>query len=70
MSPLRDALALVQARLRGDDDGRDAILGNCDLPRVSRVLARLTADLLRGVSPDPEAAVDFIRTLLAARESS
>jgi len=55
---MRDMTGLVLAVLRGDDDGRMAILGNCDQESVlmlaAGVLAAMLMAAVRGES-DPDA---------------
>lgn len=51
MNPIRrdvslDAIALCESWLRGDQEGRDAILGACDLEHARRLAAFLAGGLV------------------------
>ncbi|WP_042400340.1 hypothetical protein [Streptacidiphilus carbonis] len=43
----RDALAVMAAQLRGDEQGVAALIGDCDLPAVAVVLADYAAEAVR-----------------------
>jgi hypothetical protein len=64
---VRDALALVQAALTGDEMGSDAILNACDRRRVAAVLAELAARLLRGRAAQPTVRLAAMRHVLLSR---
>jgi len=52
-----DALAMVEARLRGDDEALRVITAHAGLPMVARVLAEMMARLLAAEFPEDTLAV-------------
>lgn len=44
---MRDALAVMAAQLRGDEQGVAALLADCDLPAVAAILADFAAEAMR-----------------------
>lgn len=52
-----DALALVRARLRRDEEGVSVLLDHCDNRACASLLADMLSYIVR-VTPDPEATLD------------
>lgn len=66
-----DAFALVQAALRDDREGADAVLANCDVRAVAEVLADVLGEALKAISRalsdgDPLVLLGRMRAALAA----
>jgi hypothetical protein len=62
-----DAIALVEARLRGDDEGLSTVLNHCGNHRaVAVVLADAFARFLRHTTADPLAALPQVRQTVIA----
>jgi hypothetical protein len=64
-----DALALCEARLRGDGLAQRTIFSHCDSQAVASVLAEMFTHFLTVTMDDPLAATAKLRSNYAARGS-
>lgn len=53
-----DALALLEAHVRGDNEAAHAVLNCCDAWWTANVLANMLAGALRGTVQDPQTGED------------
>jgi hypothetical protein len=64
-----DALALTEARIRGDDEAQAAVLDHGDNRAQALALAEMLGHFLAIAVPDPLAATARLRSNYAARGS-